>query len=61
LRELLEDLEYADDVHLISHRFEYTQRKLDDIWEESKKVGLVISSSKTEEIRVKTTVNQDLR
>jgi hypothetical protein len=42
LRESLEDMEYADDVRLISHRFEYTQRKLDDLWEESKKVGLVI-------------------
>jgi hypothetical protein len=37
------------------------QRKLDDLWEESKKVGRVISSSKTEEIRVTTTVDQVLR
>jgi hypothetical protein len=37
------------------------QRKLDDFWEESKKVGLVIISLKTEEIRLDTTVNQDLR
>jgi hypothetical protein len=26
------------------------QRKLDDLWEESKKAGLVINPSKTEEI-----------
>jgi hypothetical protein len=32
---------------------------LDDLWEESKKVGLVINSSKTEEIRVNKMVNQD--
>jgi hypothetical protein len=47
-------------VCLISHRLEHTQRKLDDLWEESKKAGLVINSSKTEEIRVSATVNQDL-
>jgi SRSO17 transposase len=61
LRESLEDMEYADDVCLISHRFEYIQRELDNLWEESKKVGLVINSSKTEEISFKTTLNQVLR
>jgi hypothetical protein len=34
---------------------------LDDLWEESKKVGLEINSSKTEEIRVNAAVNQELR
>jgi len=37
------------------------QRKLNDLWKESKKAGLEINSSKTEEIRVNTTVNQGLR
>jgi len=37
------------------------QRKLDDLWKESKKAGLEINSSKTEEIRVNTVVNQGLR
>jgi hypothetical protein len=37
------------------------QRKLDDLWEEFKKVGRVINSSKTEEIRVNTIINQELR
>jgi hypothetical protein len=37
------------------------QRKSDDLWEESKKAGLEINSSKTEEICVNTTVNQELR
>jgi len=36
-------------------------RKLDDLWKEFKKVGLEINSSKTEEIRVNTTVKQGLR
>jgi hypothetical protein len=36
------------------------QRKFDDLWEESKKVALVINSWKKEEVYVNTTVNQDL-
>jgi hypothetical protein len=51
---------YADDVCLISHKYEHMQRKLDDLWEESKRVGLQINSSKTEEIRVNTIVNQEI-
>ena len=35
--------------------------KLDDLWKESKKAGLVINFLKTEEIRVNTIVNQGLR
>jgi len=61
LQESLEDMEYADDVCLVSHRYEHIQRKLDDLWKESKKAGLEINSSKTEEIRVNTIVNQGLR
>jgi hypothetical protein len=53
-------MEYADDTCLMSHGFENMQRKL-DFWEESKKVCLVINSSKTEDIRFNTIVNQDLR
>jgi len=56
LQELLEDMEYADDVCLVSHKYEHMQRKLDDLWKESKKASLEINSSKTEEIRVNTTV-----
>jgi hypothetical protein len=37
------------------------KRKMDDLWEESKKAGLEINSSKTEEIHVSTSVNQELR
>jgi len=56
LQESLEDMEYADDLCLVSHKYEHMQRKLDDLWKESKKAGLEINSSKTEEIRVNTTV-----
>jgi len=57
----LEDTEYVDDVCLVCHKYEHMQRKLDDLWKESKKAGLEINSSKTEEIRANTTVNQGLR
>ena len=43
------------------HKYEHMCRKLDDLWKESKKAGLEINSSKTEEIRVNTTVKQRLR
>jgi hypothetical protein len=61
LRETLEDMEYAEDVCLASHKYGYMERKLDDLWEESKKVGLKINSSKTEEICINTIVNQEIR
>jgi hypothetical protein len=35
MEESLEDMEYVDDVFLLSHRYEHMQRKLDDLWEES--------------------------
>jgi len=61
LQESLEDMEYADDVCFVSYKYEHMYRKLDDLWKESKKTGLEINSSKTEEIWVNTTVNQGLR
>ena len=61
LKESLDDLEYADDICLVSHKCEHMQKKLDDLWEESKKVGLEINPLKTEEIRVNTKINQVLR
>jgi hypothetical protein len=61
LKESLEDMEYAGSICLASHRYECIQRKLDDLWEESKKADHEISSSKTEEILVNTRVTQELR
>jgi len=61
LQKSLEDMEYADDVCLVSHTYEHMQRKLDDLWKESEKADLEINSSKTEEIRINTIVNQGLR
>ena len=54
-------MEYAGDVCLVSHKYEHMYRKLDDLWKESKRAGLEINSSKTEEIRVNKIVNQGLR
>ena len=54
-------MEYADGVCLVCHKYEHMCRKLDDLWKESKKIGLEINSSKTKEICVNTTVNQRLR
>jgi hypothetical protein len=56
LQESLEDMEYADDLCLVSHKYEHMRRKLHDLWKESKKAGLEINSSKTEEIRVYNTI-----
>ena len=61
VQESLEDMEYVDDICLVSQKYEHTCRKLDDLWKESKKAGFEINSSKTEEIRVNTTVKQGLR
>jgi hypothetical protein len=61
LRESLEDLEYADDICRVSHKYEHMHEKLDDLWKASKKAGLVINSLKTEEIRVNAITNQRLK
>ena len=44
LRESLEGLEYADDVCLVSYKYEHMHGKLDDLWKESKMAGLAINS-----------------
>jgi hypothetical protein len=47
LKKTLEDMEYADDICLVSHKYEHMQKKLDDLQEESKKVGLQFNPLKT--------------
>jgi hypothetical protein len=61
LKETLEDMEYADDICLVSHKYEHMQKKLDDLREESKKVGLQINPLKKEYIRVNTIINRVLK
>jgi hypothetical protein len=47
LKVSLEGMEYADDTCLVSHKYDNMQKKLDDLQEESKKVGLQINPLKT--------------
>jgi hypothetical protein len=54
LTETLEDLDYADDICSLSHSQAHTQSKLNNLCYESKKAGLKINFSKTEELRVNT-------
>jgi len=60
VQESLEDKEYPDDICLVPLKYEHMCRKLDDLWKESKKAGLEINSSKTEEMHVNTIVNHGL-
>ena len=54
----MEDMEYADDICLVSYKYENMQKKLNDLQKESKKVGLQINPLKTEEIRVNIIINR---
>jgi hypothetical protein len=47
-------LDYTDDICLLSHSQAHMQSKLNNLWYGSKKVRLEINFSKTEELRVNT-------
>jgi hypothetical protein len=47
LTEHLGDLDYADDIVLLSHNLRDMQEKLDDLVEESQKVGLRVNIEKS--------------
>ena len=40
LQESLEDMDYADDVCLVSRKYEHMQRKLDDLWRNPRRLAL---------------------
>ena len=48
----LEDLDFSDDISLLSHRQQDAQEKLCRVAAEAKKTGLQINIGKTEVIRV---------
>nr|KAG5707271.1 hypothetical protein BaRGS_000045 [Batillaria attramentaria] len=48
----LEDLDFADDIALLSHKQQDAQEKLNRVAEEAEKSGLKINISKTEVMRV---------
>ncbi|XP_059157946.1 uncharacterized protein LOC131942222 [Physella acuta] len=53
----LEDLDFADDICLLSHKHQHTQAKLNRLSEEDSKIGLKINKYKTE---VRINNSQDL-
>jgi hypothetical protein len=54
LTQTLEDLDYADEIHLLPHKFVHKQDKINDLQQESIKAGLKINIGKTKELRINT-------
>jgi hypothetical protein len=61
LNEHLEDLDYADDIVLLSHNFIEMQAKLKDLVEESQKVGLRVNTEKTKYLSVNSKTTEAYR
>jgi hypothetical protein len=57
----LEDLEYADDLCLLPHKYDHMQSKLNDLRRESRKARLMINNAKTEEIGVNNTTDRPIK
>ena len=53
----LDDLDFADDLALLSHNHRQMQNKTNRLVEESAKVGLQINTKKTELMKINTTSN----
>lgn len=51
LSNVLEDLDYADDLCLSSHTYAYMEAKLDDLRQEAAKTLLKMNTGKTQEMR----------
>jgi hypothetical protein len=60
LTQTLEDLDYADDIRLVSHIWSDMQEKLNDLNYESKKIGLHINFAKTDEMRINNNSNNTI-
>jgi hypothetical protein len=52
LTQTLEDLDYANGICLLSHKFVHMQDKRNDLQQESTKAGLNINIGKTKEMRI---------
>ncbi|KAI0242278.1 hypothetical protein LSAT2_014268 [Lamellibrachia satsuma] len=52
LTSLLDDLDYADDIALLSHRHQDMQAKIDDMTRKAGEIGLKISTKKTKHLRM---------
>jgi hypothetical protein len=57
----LKDLEFADDICLLAHKYKDIQAKLTQLHEELQKVGLSINISKTKEIRANVRNNTEIK
>ncbi|XP_072906368.1 uncharacterized protein [Hemitrygon akajei] len=57
----LEDLAFADDPALLSHRLQDMQKKVDSLGETSQRVGLKISQEKTKVLRINNKQEEPLR
>ena len=53
--EQLDDLDFADDIALLSHKYDQAQDKLREVNERSTEIGLRISTAKTKVLRANTT------
>ena len=56
----LEDLEFADDIALLSSKFSDMQQKMQKISETSETTGLKINASKTKALRINTRIKDQL-
>ena len=57
----LEDLDFADDIGLLSHKQQHAQSKLTRLAEEAEKTGLRIYTKKTELMRINNRQHQPLQ
>ncbi|RUS89829.1 hypothetical protein EGW08_002441 [Elysia chlorotica] len=57
----LEDIDFADDISLLSHKLDDAQKKLCRVAEEAEKTGLQINISKTEVMRVNSKQQNPIR
>lgn len=53
----LEDLDFADDVSLLSHQFQQIQLKTEAIYNTAQTTGLEINTAKTKSFRINTQNN----
>jgi hypothetical protein len=60
LTQTLGELDFADDICLLSHKWSDMQEKLNDLNYESKKIGLHINLAKSEEMRINNKSNNTI-
>jgi hypothetical protein len=56
----LEDLEFADNIGLISHKFEHMQEKTNKLSQVASRIGLKINNNKTKYMTVNTHSNKNI-